>query len=244
MDNSFTALLESTKTNNNDKIFYLKKGVNYLRILTQPVVLEEAYLTTEIEDKDGKKKQISRSHIVYKGCGYEQLGKTSFVTYVIDAEDQFEEDGVTPKIKTASFGWKVLESIVEQEKSRELQGLGRFAFPMTLDIIIQKTGEGKFNTKYGVSFMLSTDNNKIRIPNEKLVETLSSMPTLREWKQSQIFETMERHAKYGKPNIIMETAEPANPLPTVQLEDFDKEVEVPKIDYAVEEVNNLGDIPF
>lgn len=210
------------KTQNTKTSFYLGTGANIVRLLSQPIKIEEAFCIATYKDKDtGEEKVMKRSEIVYPNCGYQKYASAKFVAYAIDSKDPKNEDG-TPKIKTLSFGWKVLEGIVEQEKSRELQGAGVFTFPMSLDAIISKNGSGKNSTTYSVTMMLSEANNKVPFTVEQLQEALKTLPTLREWKEELIAETIARHEKFGVPKAekqIQEEEEKGGAdLPTVQID--------------------------
>lgn len=219
------------KSSNGKNNFYLATGANIVRLVTQPIKIEEAFCIATYKDKEtGEDKVIKRSEIVYPNCGYQKYASAKFVAYAIDSKDPKNEDG-TPKIKTLSFGWKVLEGIVEQEKSRELQGAGVFTFPMAIDCIINKTGEGKMNTSYGVTMMLSEANNKVPFTVQELEEALAKEPTLREWKEELIAETQERHAKFGTPKAEKQIKEE---------EAGGAEAEVPTIQIEADEIDDAG----
>lgn len=219
------------KSQNTKTSFYLGTGANIVRLLSQPIKIEEAFCIATYKDKEtGEDKVMKRSEIVYPNCGYQKYASAKFVAYAIDSKDAKNEDG-TPKIKTLSFGWKVLEGIVEQEKSRELQGAGVFTFPMALDCIISKNGQGKNSTTYSVTMMLSEANNKVPFTVEQLTEALKSQPTLREWKDELIAETKARHEKFGTPKAEQQIKDEENgtgeEIPTVQI-DADDSVDTPE----------------
>lgn len=211
------------KQQNSKNSFYLASGANIVRLVSQPIKIEEAFCIATYKDKEsGEDKVIKRSEIVYPNCGYQPYASAKFVAYAIDSKDPKNEDG-TPKIKTLSFGWKVLEGIVEQEKSRELQGAGVFTFPMSLDTIIAKNGTGKNSTTYNVTMMLAEANNKVPFTVEQIEEALKALPSLREWKEELIADTKARHEKFGTPKAEKQIADEeeagkTGDLPEIQLE--------------------------
>ena len=190
---------DEVKSSSSKDNFYLAPGANVVRLVSEPIKIEEAFCISKSKDsKTGEEKTFEGSQITYPGCGYEKYASAKFVVYAIDSGDQKNEDG-TPKIKTLSFGWKVLEGLVECEKSQEIQGEGRFVFPMDTDAIISKNGKGQFSTSYAVTMMRAKENNKVLFTPEEIKTALSTLPTLKEWKAELIKETMARHAKFGLP---------------------------------------------
>lgn len=202
---SFLEVFESVKgEGGNSNNFYLADGINVIRVIAKPIVIQEAFVEYDVENKDtGKKEVKQRGELVYPNCGYEKAGKTKFAMYVIDSSDQLEEDG-SLKIKTFIAGWKIMEGLANKEKMREAQGLGKYTFPMDLDVIINKSGSGQFNTSYSTDVMFDASKNKVKLDISQIQEALSKAPTIEEWKDNVIADTIARHEKYGKPRVRAE----------------------------------------
>lgn len=244
---SMQEFFNEVKSSNSKNSFYLASGANIVRLVSQPIKIEEAFCIAKAKDKEtGEEKVIKRSEIVYPNCGYQKYASAKFVAYAVDSADQKNEDG-TPKIKTLQFGWKVLEGIVNKEKSRELQGLGVFTFPMSIDCIISKDGQGQTGTTYSVDTMITEAGNKVLFTAKELEDALAKEPSLREWKEALIKETQERHAKFGTPKAEKQIKEEADALKkgdAIATINIDADIAGDDtVDYPADDINP-EDIPF
>ncbi len=205
---SFSEVYESTR---GQKTEFMELGSGYttLRFLTKPVAVNRAFLP--YIDADGSTKK--KSFWVYKGCGYEDEGKTKFVAYVLDPKDERDEEGKL-KVKKIEVGWTVLSSLADKEKMRKEQGMDVESFPMLTDIIISKTGT-MMNTKYACDFAV---RNQTTATKEEIDVAIATLEPLEDWRHKSTEAEKKSHEEKGLPKFVKKVAKDES-LPTVQLND-------------------------
>lgn len=243
---SFSDAIDSARGQQTD-FLQLEKGYTTVRFLSKPVAVNRAFL--KVLDKDGK--EVKRSFWVYKGCGYEDEGKTKFVAYVIDAKDQYDEEKKL-KVKKIEIGWKALEDLSAKEKMRKEQGIETEPFPMMTDVIISKTGDG-MNTKYACDFAIK---NQITASYEEVASAVIGLETIEDWRHKSTEAEKKNHAENGLPKIVRSNKE--EDLPVIQTDVQDdpnftdtrtdaqrKEDELSKLTPEERKaVESVDDIPF
>ncbi len=186
---SFTDVFDEVNTSTQKSEWIkLEKGINSIRVLTQPVAFRERYF-----------KSLNKTEICYEGCGYAGKGvSTRFLCWAIDNENPNDEAGKA-KPKLFKIGWTVMEALAGKEKMAIALGKPKFTFPMEKDLVFLKNGE-KLDTTYAVEI---ADTNMHEFNLSEIVAGLEPVETILD---SMKKATKERHDKDGAP-VVQESKE-------------------------------------